>query len=107
VGTITVTKRLFGSTLAVYVEGVRVRENIVISVSGLVGRDDTLACFNKLVTIDFRVSEEDIKTNELMRTHLPSKGYVNFGNTASGHSRCRVESAKLFDKSLREGWVCL
>lgn len=39
---------LIGRPLSVHVKGVRVRKDILISIGGLVGRDDALAGFDEL-----------------------------------------------------------
>lgn len=43
-----VAKGFLGSSLTVHVEGVRIGEDFFVPIGGLVRRDDTLTCFDKL-----------------------------------------------------------
>ncbi len=48
--TVSKTESLLRSSLAVHIEGVRIRKHILVPISRLCGRDNTLAGFYKLKT---------------------------------------------------------
>lgn len=102
-------KSFLGCPLTVEIEGIWLRKDVLVPVSGLVGGDDTLTGFDELYSVR-QISASKVNTSKKKRIqvkYLVTKCDVNFGDTTKSHSRCSMKAAKFFNKRCCKRRICL
>ena len=99
---------LIDRPLSVHVKGVRVRKDILISIGGLVRRNDALAGFDELKSMLVYLPSDLFSTSALLwGCYLSTQLHVNFSCALYGQSGPRMEPSELLDESRSKRWVLL
>lgn len=98
----TIPKCFLGTSFTVDVKGVRVGENLFVSITRLVRCDDSLPGFDKLRGGGKTSQYHQYWIEKVDETYLATQRNIDFGNATGRHGRCGMKPAKLLNKGLRE-----